>query len=476
MAAPNAAGQGQQGTGSPYSAYGFGELAASSQVTQASMGGTGVALADPYSVSRISPAAYPFLWLASFETGMVVRNLQYDTETLDAKGRATRFMGFSLGVPFGKGKWGLALGLNPMTGVGYKFNVTEPVEGGTVRYQYTGSGGLDRAFFGFGRVLWQTNDSMNRGSKLSVGANFEYLFGTVEESRKAYYPSGNGYYNASVASTLVMRSPGGTASLQYAGDLISLGTARLRLKARQDRARVEDEREEMEWLNAGKDPKERKPVPIPKGTPEALRFRLGLSMELPTSLTAWHTNVANNFVVSNAGVEFPRDTAHFIDGERGTIRLPALFGLGFTVYNTRWTVTAEHNRRDWTQVRSDVEGYDLRSNFSATSTYALGATYRPAGDGKGKFFQNTIYRMGARYANDYISVNGTALDQMAVSLGASFPLWSGGTRSRFNIGTQFGQRGTTDNGLLRERFADVFIGVCFTPDPNDRWFKRRRIE
>src|SRR5690349_10382915 len=79
--------QGQQGSGSPYSAYGFGELAGATQVSQALMGGVGVALADPFSVSRVNPASYCSLMHTSFEAGGVWRNAHYDTEMVSSKGQ-----------------------------------------------------------------------------------------------------------------------------------------------------------------------------------------------------------------------------------------------------------------------------------------------------------------------------------------------------------------------------------------------------
>lgn len=469
--------QGQQGSGSPYSAYGFGELGGNPQAVQSSMGGVGVALADPYATSQANPASYPYLLLPAFEAGLAVRSVRYETEALSANGRNTRLLGFSLGVPFGKGRWGLALGLNPLTNVGYKFNETAAVEGGSVRYQYTGSGGLDRAFIGAGRVLWQSNDTLDRGTKLSVGANLDYYFGKVEEARKAYYPTGSGYYNSSIASTLIVRSPGATVGFQLAGDLIDLAAAKARMQARKARLTAKDQKAEMAWLNAGKDPTERKALALPKGEGEALRFRIGLSAELPASLAARSTSVANNFVVSASGVEFPRDTAQFIDGARGTLELPILLGLGVAVYNHHWMFTAEHKRRDWAQLKVNVEGYDPRTDLRAAASYAMGASYRPAGAGKGNFFGNMIYRAGARYATDYITVNGTSMDVMGFSAGLSLPLTAGSTQSRFNIGAEFGQRGSTENGLLRERYADIYFGISITPERfTDRWFKRRRID
>lgn len=468
--------QGQQGSGSPYSAYGFGDLAGTSQTVQAMMGGVGIALADPFGVSHANPASYPYLLHTTFEAGVAVRNLAYDTDAISSRGRNTRMQGLTLGVPFAKGRWGIALGVNPVSTVGYKITETAAVEGGTASLVYAGSGGLNRAFVGAGHMIWQRNDSVNRDAKITMGANLDYLFGTVEGSRKVYYPSGNGYYNSSITSSLVVRSPVASIGLQLADDLVGLHRARQRMTARKDRLRKQDAKKEMDLLNAGRDPAQRPKLVLPRGEGEALRFRLGLSLELPASLSARSTTLANNFVVGSTGVEFPRDTASFIDGATGTLEIPLQLGAGFAVYNNHWTLALEHRRRDWSQLRTNVEGYGTTGTLNNGASYAFGASYRPSGSDRGNFITGATFRMGLRYAEDYINVNGRDLSQIGLSLGLSLPVMGSNTRSRINIGTELGQRGTTSDGLLRERYADLYLGIAITPDLREQWFKKRRID
>lgn len=471
----NLLGQSTQGSGSPYSAFGFGDLAGATQVVQAMQGGLGVSLADPYGVSFQNPASYASLGHTTFETGLVVRNLRFESSALSTSGRNTRLLGLTLGIPFARGRWGMALGVIPTSTVSYRLTEQTAVDGGNATFQYTGSGGLNKAFIGFSHVLWQRSDSLNRGSKLSMGVNLEYLFGTVTAVRKAYYPAGHGYYNSSANSTLVVRSPTGTVGLQYTDDLIGLQRAEQRMAERKKRLEAKDRHDEMEWLNAGKDPKERKAVHLPKGTGEALRFRLGGAVELPVALAARSNVLVNSFVIGSSGVEFPRDTALIIDGARGSLQLPLGIGFGVTVFNNHWSFSAEHKRRDWSRAVVDVEGYQQRNDLTVGRSYAVGASFRPAGDEAGNLLTGTIYRMGVRYADDYVTVKGTALTQIGMSFGLSLPVGSR-SRSRFNIGTELGQRGTTDDGLLLERYANVYIGISITPELNETWFKKRRIE
>ncbi len=459
-----ALGQGQQGSGSPYSAYGLGDLTGTTQVAQALMGGVGVGLIDPYSVISANPASYVSLRVPVFETGLVGRAIDLRTENARATGGRTDILGLSLGVPVGRGnlqqgtaqpanRWGFAFGLSPVSKVGYQISEQR----NDVRFEYSGDGGLNRAFLGLGLVVWQTNDTIHKGSRLSIGANLNYLFGNIEETRKAYYSSGSNHYNSSVSSRLIVRSPTATTGLQFSGDLITLAKAQARLQRK--RAERQDEAEKVNNRSA-----------------EPLRYTIGLSAELPASLYAERTELINSFAVGSSGVEFPYDTLSFRESEPGRVDLPLLFGIGFSVYNSRWTLSAEHKRRDWSQFAVRVEEQQFRSELTAHEIYAIGAGFTPAGDRRGTLLQRTTYKAGVRYSRDYRMVLGQQLQEIGMGFGIALPVMAPATRSRVNLGVEFAEKGTTDNGLLKERSVNVFVGVTITPDVREQWFKKRRLE
>ncbi len=468
--------QGQQGSGTPYSAYGFGTLINSPQVEQAMMGGTGVALSDPFALNIANPASYPALALTDLQTSVAIRFLRFDSDDRTAKGNRMDLLGLALAIPFGQGRWGMALGITPVSDVGYRITDQGQVSEGAVTYEYSGNGGLNRGFIGLGRTLWQSNDTLGKGTKVSFGANFNYLFGSIEEARKAYYPRGTGYYNTNVVSELNVYDPMVGIGLQWTSDLLSKARMQQRRDARRKHLAAVDERKEQEWLDQGKDPGKRNAVRMPKAEAEAWRFRFGFTADLPTNLRADYDLTATNFVYTNAGAEATVDTAYIVGGSVGEVHLPLQAGIGFTVFNSRWTMTAEYRVRDWSQLRVNVEGYDQRSTLRTSSTTALGFSFRPAGDGNGSFGERIIYRAGLRYTDDYLVVAGAPLSEFGMSLGFSLPVMMNTTRSRINFGTELGERGTGTGGSVRERFAAVFIGISITPDLREQWFKKRRIE
>jgi hypothetical protein len=431
-------GQGLQGSGSPYSAYGFGNLVGSAQVTQALMGGAGVAVFDPFGAMPINPASYASLSRPVFEIGMALRGQEFITGKERQVGQRSDMLGFSLAGSFGQGRWGFAMGLNPVSKVGYRVSESQPLgdTGREVEFRYAGIGGLDRAFLGFGHNIILKRDSLGNGPRWSVGANLNYLFGTIDESRKAIYPRGEGYLNTNSISSLTMRDPMFTIGTQYQGDL----------RKRTGR------------------------------TDNGLRYLIGASMELPASLNAKYDRLVNSFVIGGSNVEFPVDTISYVRGAKGSVSLPPMYAVGFTVYNSRWALTVEHRRRDWNTLSVDVEGFSSRSDLGTNATYILGGSLKPAGDTRGGFWKTTIYRAGFRYTDDYLVVANNQLKEFGMSFGMSLPVMGSTTRSRLNFGAELGRKGTREDGLIEQRFVDFYLGLTLTPDLREQWFRKRRIE
>lgn len=420
---------------SPYSAYGFGDLIYTGQVSQTLMAGTGLAISEPYSVIMGNPASYASMARPVFETGIAVRTTHTTSALTSSTQKDTEFMGFSIGVPFANGKWGLALGLTPFSEVDYSTTSNAAFDGGTVKYDYTGSGGLDRAFFGLGRTLYaQKVDSVgNSGTRISLGADFNFIFGSIEQTRDAIYSQTDGFSNTRIFSALVLRAPTGDASVMWQGDLT-------RKKHRDD----------DNW-----------------------RWSVGASVGFPAAFNAKYSSLVTSYTTFS-GFENVRDTIDDQQGVRGRVEVPVSVGLGFGVQNPNWAFTAEVKQRDWSAVNIDVHGYDLPARLRASVIYAAGARFRPGTEGG--VFHRAVYRAGLQYMETPQEVRGTGLSSTMATAGISFPLNAFQTNSWLHIGGEFGQRGTTENGLIQERFVTLWIGAAFTPWRGERWFTPPKIQ
>ena len=157
----------QEGTASPYSYYGIGDVRFKGTAENRAMGGLGV-LNDSLHINLQNPAAYSTLKFTTFSIGGSHSTTNFRTSS--AKGDATRTTIDYLAFAFPAGKLGFGAGLIPYSSVGYKIKNVAP-DVNTPGKQYTGQGGLNKVYFGAGYQLT---------SNFSLGADVNYNFGNVE--------------------------------------------------------------------------------------------------------------------------------------------------------------------------------------------------------------------------------------------------------------------------------------------------------
>jgi hypothetical protein len=424
-----------QGSGSPYSAYGLGDLLPGGQPAQALKAGTGLGISEPYGLSLGNPASYAALARPVFEAGLMAAATRSESSMGSSSRNSADLTGFSIGVPFGNGKWGIGLGLVPFSESEYASSTTVSTVDGDVDFNYSGGGGVERAFFGVGRSLYRAKpDSMGHaGTVLLLGAEFNFLFGNLEQTRDAVYPASDGYNNTRAFSNLVLRAPTAGASIQWQGDLTH------------KRLRGGDN-----W-----------------------RWGIGLSVDLPTDMNARYSEFISTFVPLN-GSEVFKDSVSFTEGAKGTIGLPLGLGLGLGVGNAHWTINAEYRLRDWSTVQVDVPGYALPAAMISATTMAVGAGWRPQDEGG--LMRRCVYRAGIRTTSGPVEVRGSTLQATAVTAGLSLPLNAVQTNSWLHAGLEWGQRGSTSDGLVREDHAAFWLGLTFTPWRGERWFSKYKIQ
>ncbi len=157
----------QEGTSSPYSFYGIGDVKFKGTVETRSMGGVSV-FSDSIHINLQNPALLSSLKLTTFSVGTSTTNTKLNTETQSEKARRTSLDYLAVGIP--AGDFGFTFGLMPYSSVGYKIltvaNTTNPFS-----RQYTGIGGINKVFLGAGYAI---------NKNLSIGVDAQYNFGTIE--------------------------------------------------------------------------------------------------------------------------------------------------------------------------------------------------------------------------------------------------------------------------------------------------------
>lgn len=157
----------QEGTSSPYSFYGIGDIRFKGAAENRSMAGLAVA-PDSIHINLQNPAGYSDLKLTSFSLGGTYNTTSQKTNTQSGSARRTALDYLAVGLPLGK--LGIGFGLIPYSSVGYKIKKVNLDGISTI---LDGSGGMNKVFLGLGYKL---------GANLSVGADAQYDFGKIKTS------------------------------------------------------------------------------------------------------------------------------------------------------------------------------------------------------------------------------------------------------------------------------------------------------
>jgi hypothetical protein len=456
----------QNNTFSPYSRYGIGEMSPRTFAHNQAMGGTHIALrADstmPIFVNPGNPSSYALVRLTTLEVGGKFSYSHFKSNSAEANRFGTVFSYATLAFPFTK-KGGAAFGIMPYSVVGYDTEEQQSSPAGTMRYEYSGSGGLNKAYFGMGfmpfnrannrfrkrhiyvddSLKWTSHKKTMRHdfaskllSEFSIGANANYIFGNLQHTARVLYPNPNLYNQTYREQVFAINNITGNFGLQTAIiiDSVSVDNRRRALK-------------------------------------EKVKITFGFIATINNPMSGRFNSVAYNYVPNTSGQEIIRDTIVFNINQRRNITLPAEqgFGIGFKK-GERLNVVADFAKTGWTDLAIFDDGSDLTTNYRMS----VGANFVPDkyASGRGTFFRKLNYRVGASYETGYIKIGNTTISDYYVSAGIGLPVGIGRLSSMVNVSAQYGRVGTTNNNLLRENYWRIHFGFTFC----DRWFQKFRYD
>ena len=159
---------------------------------------------------------------------------------------------------------------------------------------------------------------------------------------------------------------------------------------------------------------------------------------------------------------------HLVGEENCSVVSSATGSVGAGFGHTRvWQVGGEFtltNSEQFSNRLPDITG----ATFKTSKRYVLGGYYIPKYNSYSSYFKTVTYRAGLRFDSAGMYLKGEPINDVAVSLGAGLPI--GGRYSNFNIGVEYGQRGTAKVGLVQENYLNVFLSLSL----NDQWFVKRK--
>ena len=117
-----------------------------------------------------------------------------------------------------------------------------------------------------------------------------------------------------------------------------------------------------------------------------------------------------------------------------------------------FTAGFDFERSDWQEVEFSNVYFQTRNS----NRYSFGVEFPSFGLNKGTT-KMWFYRFGGEYRQSYLLVNNTPINAGIFTVGAGIPLK--GSLSTINVSLELGQIGTTNKGLIRERFIGIHLDM-----------------
>lgn len=427
---------------SPYSRYGLGNQAPTTNVANRGMGGVAAAYNDPYTVNYANPASYSFFQSLQepnskkLNSGRIVFNIGADGQgrTLTDQSQTNKFTSPNLlfshvmiGLPLRK-DWGIAFGVRPITNINYKIQnngrLFDPNSGKLIDSSstlYEGQGGAYLGSLGTA-VKFKTGKSQY----LSLGASAGYMFGSRDyNTRLSLFNDSTRYASAHYETKTSIGDFYFDAGLQY------------HFKAS-----------------------------------EKIYMSLGAYGNWKQDIRTNANTVAQTFTYNTETGYLPVDTATFTKDERGSFIYPSSITGGVIIQKVGggpdreagWLVGADFTSNNWKQYRvNGVPDTAVRSNWQAK----VGAEFHPAP--KNNFFSRTSYRVGFFTGPDYIYTRQTNIPVLGITAGLGLPIANYSMMNRqasmINLSFEYIKRGNNSN-ILRENLYRLSVGFSLT----DLWF------
>ena len=400
---------GQTGV-TPYSSQGIGNTSRPSLVHNSGMGGIGIGTGNGLNINYTNPAMLYKNTLSAFDVAL---SFEQSTQRQGDDQAVLNQGGISYGVfsfPVIPNRWTASLGVMPYSTVGYRIEEESSASGSNdaVRQVQEGSGGLNLVSFSHGVRLYKN---------LAVGVRLGYLFGAISETRSIFLantPSLASVYEDELYYSDVLIEPS-----IYFGQKIAKATS----------------------------------------------LNVGLVYQPATEI-----RTINNVIFENRSTtgNTPAGLGEkIVDNETSSVRLPRKIGIGLSVDKyLKYTVGVDLSFQAWDTFRSP-EG--TNDGMRQSLELAVGGQFIPDATSVDSYLSRVAYRLGFNYRNTPFVVSDQQISEFGIDFGLSLPV---SNLSSINLAFEVGNRGTTEQNLIRENYIKATLGVTF----NDRWFVRRKFD
>ncbi len=402
----------QNGTVSPYSFFGIGDLRAAGTVENQMMGGLSM-YTDSIHLNLKNPAGYGKLRLTTYSAALSHKELRLKSFTEEQNTSVTNLDYLAIGVPLSE-RFAAGFGLKPYSSVGYNL-ISENTNSNqaTVINEYSGEGGLNQVYLSLG---------YQPAKDLHLGATVNFNFGQLKNRRV------QGVEN------------------------VQLGT----LDSRESEVNGYD-------FNYGATyaPKLREKYTL--FTSITVNTQVNLVSENSQRIGSFSRTTGNEIEVVEVNL-----AARGLKNTELKIPTTTTLGLGFGE-DRKWFMGAEYSFQGLSSFTNEfIRVQNLQ--YQDASSLAFGGFFIPDYSSFSGYLKRITYRAGIRLDKTGMVVNNTEINNFGITFGLGLPL--GRDFSNLNLGFELGRRGTTSADLIEESYLKVNVGLSL----NDRWFRKRQID
>ena len=401
-----------QSTYSTYSILGVGDYIDPAVPAAMGMGGLGISNASYWYLNNTNPALLYYNRVALFSAGILAETKNITQQGFEPVSAGSGNLNhLAMSFPLSRNKWSFSLGIQPYSSVNYAFVYDGFTTNSTAA---DNSLILNEGSGGITSLNFAAGGLIFKG--LSVGVKASYLFSGYE---KKFSSVANAAFPSYIALYLQRQSVNDFT--------LGFGMAY--------KHKIGDH-----------------------------QLGLGLIYDLKTAANGTEFVRIEQRNLSNV-IIFSDTLANNVDN---VLNLPANLGLGISYGKpNKWMVGFDFKTQDWTNL--DVPASASPQKFTKSRKYVLGGEYTPNYLDVKSYLKRVTFRAGFTYEEKPYWLADTQIKEFGINFGWTLPVSS---FSGLDFGLMIGNRGTTDNNLVREDFFKVYFGATFN---DNRWFIRPKF-
>ena len=195
---------------------------------------------------------------------------------------------------------------------------------------------------------------------------------------------------------------------------------------------------------------------------EKSNISIALNTSNSSEINAKRSNLVETFQYSGNN-EIVKDT--FVNSvEKGSMTLPTYTNFGLAYSKDKWLFIFDYSTQSW----SDYSLFDESDSLVNSQRVSSGIQYTPDISSVSQLYKRCHYRFGISVNTTPLQINNTQLEDKSISFGIGVPIKK--NKSTYDFSIILGQRGTTDNSLLKENYVNIGLSMTF----EGIWFVKQK--